>query len=35
MSDVTVLIAGMFCFGLTILGVVLTIQEFNKSAGKG
>ena len=28
MSNVTLLVAGMFCFSLTILGVVMTVQEF-------
>jgi hypothetical protein len=34
MSDVTLLVAGTFCFALTFLGIVMTIQEFNKSSGK-
>lgn len=31
MSEVTLLVAGAFCFGLTFLGVVMTIQEFKKA----
>ena len=30
MSDMTLLYAGVFCFALTLLGLVLTIQEFRK-----
>ena len=32
MSDPTLLIIGMFCFGVTFLGIVMTVQEFKKSA---
>ena len=30
MTDTLILIVGMVCFGLTVLGVVLTISEFNR-----
>ncbi len=30
MSEVTLLVAGAFCFGLTFLGIVMTVQEFKK-----
>ena len=33
MSEVTLLVAGAFCFGLTLLGIVMTIQEFKKAEG--
>ena len=31
MSNVMLLVAGMFCFSLTILGIVMTVQEFNNA----
>ena len=31
MSEVTLLVAGAFCFGLTFLGIVMTVQEFKKA----
>ena len=31
MNEVMLLIAGAFCFGLTFLGIVLTVQEFKKA----
>ncbi len=34
MSDMTLLVAGIFCFALTLLGIIMTIQEFNKTSGK-
>ena len=30
MTELTLFISGLFCFGLTVLGVVLTAIEFNK-----
>lgn len=30
MSEMTLLITGAFCFGLTLLGVILTVIEFKK-----
>ena len=30
MTDLPLLYFGMFCFGMTVLGVVLTILEFKK-----
>jgi hypothetical protein len=30
MTDLPILYFGMFCFGLTVLGVVLTIREFKR-----
>jgi hypothetical protein len=30
MTDSLILYVGMFCFALTVLGVVLTIVEFNR-----
>ena len=33
MSNVMLLVAGIFCFSLTVLGIVMTVQEFN-NAGK-
>ena len=30
MTDTLILIVGMVCFALTVLGVVLTIREFNR-----
>ena len=30
MTETTILYAGMFCFALTFLGLVLTIREFKK-----
>lgn len=30
MNEVTLLVAGAFCFGLTFLGIVMTVQEFKK-----
>ena len=30
MTETTLLVSGMFCFGLTVLGVALTMFEFNK-----
>jgi len=34
MSDPTLLVAGMFCFSLTLIGVIMTIQEMKKSSDK-
>lgn len=31
MNDTTILYAGIFCFALTLLGLVLTIYEFKKT----
>lgn len=31
MTELTLFISGLFCFGLTVLGVVLTAIEFNKA----
>ncbi len=28
MSNVMLLVAGMFCFSLTVLGMAMTVQEF-------
>ena len=30
MSDLTLLLTGIFCFALTLLGLVLTVLEFRK-----
>ncbi len=30
MTDLPILYFGMFCFGMTVLGVVLTILEFRR-----
>ena len=30
MTELTLFISGFVCFGLTVLGVVLTASEFNK-----
>lgn len=30
MTDLPILYFGMFCFGMTVLGVVLTIVEFKR-----
>jgi hypothetical protein len=35
MSDSTLLYMGMFCFALTLIGLVLTIHEFRKMSRKG
>lgn len=32
MSETTLLLSGAFCFGLTLLGVVLTVIEFRKGS---
>lgn len=35
MSDSTILYAGMACFALVLLGVVLTVLEFRKMSSSG
>ena len=35
MSETTLLISGAFCFGLTLLGVILTAIEFKKGGESG
>lgn len=32
MTDTTIFVAGVFCFGLTVLGMALTVYEFKKLA---
>lgn len=32
MNDTTILLSGVFCFGLTVLGVVMTVYEFKLKA---
>jgi hypothetical protein len=35
MSDSVILISGIFCFSLALIGLVLTIAEFRKMSNKG
>lgn len=32
MTDTTILLSGVVCFGLTVLGVVMTVYEFKLKA---
>ncbi len=34
MSDATILYAGIVCFGLAVLGMVLTVYEFRKMGAR-
>jgi hypothetical protein len=35
MNDATLLYIGAFCFGMTVLGMILTYYEFRKMTGTG